>query len=172
MARQFQLYLLPSDGVRLIEILRQKAGLRLLASRSPESKAPEIETPVHTSAGVTSVDCLLVPGDTSSVKLNRIEKQNQWSVDTLFSEAIQFTGCHFDGRTLKRGRFFYDSGFYQGQEWKEKSQPFLEWAEIIFKTAKKNLTRVASLDAYVGEDARQWHMAGGVLVALSVKNSA
>lgn len=57
MARQFQVYLLPSDAVRLLEVLRHEVGLRLLASRSPEPKPIEVESPVQTSAGYIRVDC-------------------------------------------------------------------------------------------------------------------
>jgi hypothetical protein len=169
MGRQFQVYLLPSDAVRLLEVLRQEVGLRLLASRSPEPKPIEAESPVQTSAGYTRVDCLIAPADLITVKLELLEKQNSWSVNTLFSEVIEFSGCHYDKTTLKRGRLFYDTGFYRSEVWQEKSKYFLNWAETIFKTAKKSLKRSASLDAYIGKDADHWHSIGGEFVALSIK---
>jgi hypothetical protein len=105
-----------------------------------------------------------------SIKLDSIEKQGYWSVNTLFSEVIEFSGCYFDGKTLKRGRFFYESGFYDAQQWRDKSSRFLEWSEAMFRAAKKPLKRISSLDAYVGEDAERWRSAGGLLVALAIKN--
>jgi hypothetical protein len=169
MGRQFQVYLLPSDAVRLLEVLRQEVGLRLFASRSPEPQPIEVESPVQTSAGYTRVDCLIAPADSITVKLDSLEKQSCWSVNTLFSEVIEFSGCHYDKTTLKRGRLFYDAGFYRSEVWQEKSKYFLNWAEAIFKTAKKSLKRSPSLDAYIGKDADHWHYIGGEFVALSIK---
>jgi hypothetical protein len=169
MGRQFQVYLLPSDAVRLLEVLRQEVGLRLLASRSSEPKPMEVESPVQTSAGFTRVDCLIAPADLTTVKLDPLQKQNCWSVNTLFSEVIEFSGCHYDKTTLKRGRLFYDTGFYKSEVWQEKSKYFLNWAEAIFKTAKKALKRSSNLDAYIGKDADIWHSLGGDFVELSIK---
>jgi len=169
MGRQFQVYLLPSDAVRLVEVLRQEVGLRLLASRSPEPKPIEVESPVQTSAGYIRVDCLIAPADLITVKLDPLEKQSCWSVNTLFSEVIEFSGCHYDKTTLKRGRLFYDTGFYKSGLWQEKSKHFLNWAETAFKAAKRSLKRSPSLDAYIGKDADRWHSIGGEFVALSIK---
>jgi hypothetical protein len=172
MGRQFQIYLLPSDAVRLIEVLRSEIGLNLLASRSPTPMPAKVVLPTQIHAGFTRVDCLLVPDDSASLRTEFLEKQNQWIINTLFSEVIEVRGCHFDEKTLKRGRFFYDTRFYQSQLRQEKSPIFLRWAEHIFKTAKKFLTRVSDLEAYVGPDAERWRSAGGAFVALSIKNSS
>lgn len=164
MGRQFQVYLLPSDAANLVELIRQQVGLSLLASRTPTPNRIEIETPIRINAGFARVDCLLAPDDSAVVKIEHLEKQNQWTVNTLFSEVIEFNGCHFDERTLKRGRLFYDKGFYLDELWLEKSINFLKWAELVFKVAKKSLNRISSLDAYVGADAAQWRSNGGVLL--------
>src|SRR5690349_2056032 len=108
MGRQFQVYLLPSDAARLIEILRQDVGLKLLATQSLAPQAVETLAPVQTEAGFTRLDCLLVPNDPISINLDYLEKQGRWSVNTLLSEVVELSGCHFDKKTLKRGRFFYD----------------------------------------------------------------
>jgi hypothetical protein len=165
MGKQFQVYLLPSDAVTLIETLRQKVGLRLLSSRSPRREPVEIESPI-----LSQVGCLLVPDLSVSIKLDHIEKQGYWNVNTLFSEVLEFSGCHFDEKALKRGRLFYDSGFYNAEHWQEKSARFLAWAETVFRTAKKTLKRVPSLDAYVGEDAKHWRSKGGVFVELAIRD--
>ena len=162
--------MLPSDVDRLIEVLRHDVGLRLLANRSLRPEPVETESPVHTEAGFTRVDCLLAPDYASSVKLDHLDKQNLWSVNTLFSEVVEFSGCHFNDKTLKSGRLFYDKGFYSDKQWQEKSPRFLKWADLVFQTAKKSVKRVSSLDAYIGKDAERWHSAGGVLVTLSIKD--
>jgi hypothetical protein len=115
------MYLLSSDAIRLLEVLRQEVGLRLLASRSPEPHPIEVKSPLQTSVGYTRMDCLIAPADSITVKLNSLEKQGCWSVNTLFSEVIEFSGCHYNKTTLKRGRLFYDTGFYRSELWQASS---------------------------------------------------
>lgn len=169
MGRQFQVYLLPPDVARLLETMRKKVGLRLLSNRSLAPEPAEIQSPVQTELGITRADCLLVPNLSVPIKLNHVEKQGHWIIDTLHSEVIEFSGCHFDGKTLKRGRLFYDAGFYKADRWQDKSSRFLNWAETLFRAVKKSLRRVPNLDAYVGEGAEHWRSAGGAFVSLAIK---
>jgi hypothetical protein len=170
MGKQFQVYLLGSDAVALIQTLRQKTDVHLVASRSSDPEPVELELPLRTQEGLSREDCLLAPSLPGALKLDHISSQGYWVVNTLFSEAIEFRGCHFDERTLKRGRFFYDRGFYKkAGHWQEKSPAFLKWAETVFATAKKSLTYIKGLDAYVGRDAERWHATGGLFVSLSIK---
>ena len=171
MGKQFQVYLLPSDAARMIEILRRKVGLYLLSRRSSGPKPIEIESPILTDGDFNHIGCLLVPDLSVSIKLDRIEKQGYWSINTLFSEAIEFSGCHFDKKTIKRGRLFYDPGFYEAEHWQDKSTHFLKWADTVFRTAKKSLKRVPNLDSYIGEEADHWHSKGGVFVAMAIKGN-
>jgi hypothetical protein len=117
------------------------------------------------------VDCLIAPADLITVKLDPLEKQGCWSVNTLFSEVIEFNACHYDKTTLKRGRLFYDTGFYKSDLWQEKSKHFLNWAETAFKAAKKSLKRSPSLDAYIGKDADRWHSIGGRICSIEHQSS-
>jgi hypothetical protein len=169
MGRQFQVYLLPADAARILDLVRQKTGVRLISSRSLGSEPAEIESPVQSELGVSRVDCLLVPDLSVPIKLDHLEKQDNWVINTLHSEVVEFSGCHFDGKTLKKGRFFYDAGFYDADQWQEKSPRFLDWAEGLFRAVKKSLKRAPSLDAYVGEDAELWRSRGGGFVSLAIK---
>lgn len=112
---------------------------------------------------------MLAPDLSVPITLDHIERQGCWVINTLHSEVIEFSGCHFDGKTLKRGRLFYDSGFYKADRWEEKSSHFQKWAEALFRAVKRSLKRVPALDAYVGEDADRWCSAGGVFVSIAVK---
>jgi hypothetical protein len=169
MAKQFSVYLLPSDSTRLLGELRPKINVGLAARHSCVSDLKKVNSPILTEAGFSRIDCLLVPDKRATVKLDYIEGQDQWIVNTLFSEVIEFTGCHFDGKTLKRGRLFFDQGFYKTGQWHEKSSSFLSWADSIFKMTKKMLRRDPSLNAYVGQDAEAWGTSGGVFIALAIK---
>ena len=170
MGRQFQIYLLPSDAERLIQILQKECGLCMFSTRSQEPNPVLLESPVRSEAGFARIDCLLAPNSSISIKLDHLKQRNEWVINTLLSEVIEFSGCHFDRRTLKRGRLFYDVGFYEAKQWRHKSQDFVQWAETIFSVAKNALNRLPKIDAYMGRNAELWHSTGGILVELSTKD--
>ena len=45
---------------------------------------------------------------------------------------------------------------------------FLQWAEKVFRVAKKGLQRSRALDAYVGLEASSWESEGGRLASLAL----
>ncbi len=173
MGRQFQIYLLPSDAVRVVETLRQRLTVRLLSRRSDNANPVEMESPiVSTQANYTGIDCLLVESLHYSIKMHHVETQRYWSVDTSLSEAIEFTGCFLrpDKKSFDRGRLFFNAGYYNDVgKWQEKSPHFLKWADAVFKAAKRSLKRYPNLDAYVGQDAERWRAEGGVFIKMAIK---
>ena len=173
MGRQFQVYLLPSDAVRLIQTLRQGLSLRILARRSSSATPVEMESPIiTTSAEYMGIGCFLTAGPSSIIKTRQVEAQDYWTLDLAMSEVIEFGGCFLrpDKKSFDRGRFFYETGFYNAEgEWQSKSMDFLNWAENVFKTAKKSLKRDQGLEAYVGEDATRWRIEGGTFIAMAIK---
>lgn len=164
MGKQFQVYLLPSDAEKLIENLRGKVNLTLIAPRSERPSHVEVSSPLVVHGGFTRADCLLAPDLSASVRMEHVAKQDYWSVDTLESEVIEFEACYFDEKTIKRGRLFYDPGFYRERAWVNKSEKFLSWAERVFTLSRKLLNRHPELNAYVGQDAESWRRTGGVFV--------
>src|SRR5437899_11540999 len=108
MGRQFQVYLLPSDAVKLVDVLRQKVGTLLLAPRSNSPEPVELKSPLVSQCGFTNADCLLVHDLSVELVTDHVPKQRYWTIDTMFSEVIEFDACCFDEKTIKRGRLFYD----------------------------------------------------------------
>ena len=106
MGRQFQVYLLPSDTLKLINLLRHEFELHTLTSRMIEPQLTEAVPILRTEDHFTRVDCLLVPNSSAEIKLDYLERQKLWSINTLFSEVVEFSGCHFGEETLKTRPFF------------------------------------------------------------------
>ena len=80
-----------------------------------------------------------------------------WVVDDLRSPVVQFDGGFFDEKTLRPGRLFYDTGYYnENGEWVDKPVEFLKWADSILRMAKKMIRRDPVFDAYVGNSAADW----------------
>jgi len=95
--------------------------------------------------------------DLNEIILKEVPAQNYWTVDTLRSPVIELDRCFFDGKIIRRGRLFYDAGYYDDSgKWTGKSTKFVEWATEIFKLIKKSAKRNAKLGAYFGMHAEKW----------------
>lgn len=168
MSKQFQLYVLPSDADALVEEIRSRFGVRILSENSPSSEPTELSSPVHEQSmkfrtgEPTSIRCYLAPVF-GCVKVNYYQKPNHWVIQPE-SEAIQFSGCDFDGKTLFVGRMYFQTDDLQEGKIVNKGEEFLKWANNVFRFSKRQLNRdsaLGPLGAYVGKDAAIFRQKGG-----------
>jgi hypothetical protein len=163
MSKQFRVYLLPSDATRLAEEMVHRLGARILSESSPIEVPTELPSPVQEQSiwfqnGV-SIRCCLVP---PFGRIDRVyySKPDRWTIQPS-SEAIQFSGCDFDGATLLVGRMYFQTDELQAEQIRPRKAEFSRWAHRLFHYAKTALSRDTELDAYVGRDARTWRSNGG-----------
>ncbi|HTT22069.1 MAG TPA: hypothetical protein VMG82_24275 [Candidatus Sulfotelmatobacter sp.] len=169
MSKQFQLFLTPTDAVNLVEKLRVRFGARLLSKKSPSIDPVEIQSPIeHESifeaSGATSIFCYLAPAN-ARIITKYYPTLRLWLTDHWDSEAIEFSGCDFDGKTLRVGRFYFQTDDLVDGSIVGKKAEFLQWADRVFRYVKKALTRERGLmgpvGAYVGKDALLFRENGG-----------
>ena len=170
MSKQFQLFLVPSDAVVLVKELRVRFGARVLSKKSPTNEPVELESPIeHESifraSGATSIFCYLAPSNARMIT-NYYPTLRLWLTQTS-SEAIEFSGCDFNGKTLLVGRFYFQTDELVDGRIIKKRAEFLQWADRIFRYTKKVLKRdrelMEPLGAYVGKDAILFRENGGKL---------
>src|SRR5579864_4850193 len=167
MSKQFQLYLTPSDAVALVAELRVRFGARLLSEKSSTSDPVELESPIRhesifVASGATSIDCYLVP-ENGRIIMNYYPTLRHWLIQTS-SEAIEFHGCDFDGKTLLNGRLYFQTDDLVDGRIVKKRAEFLQWADRVFRYTKKALKRereLGPLGAYVGKEALIFRESGG-----------
>ena len=157
MGTQIQIYLAPDD-VSDFERSLKSMGILILKRSSPVARPVISDTAKVQTAETVGVDGYFVKAnDIERVLMRTISEQNYSIVDALQSPVIEFFGCHFDGKTLKRGRLFYDRGFYDAVGgWIDKPKEFETLAKDVFKLAKKMFHKDQKLDAYIGPKAREW----------------
>ena len=163
------LYLMPEDVIDF-ELTLRSNDATILRRLSPERRPVISDTAIIQTPESTGVDAFLVRAvDIEDVSLRVVPGREYWTVDSLRSPVIEFFGCHFDGKTLKRGRLFYDKGYYDAAgAWFDKPRDFNSWAKDIFRIARKMFKKDPELDAYVGPKAREWHSKShGGLVSVS-----
>ena len=166
MSKQFDIYVVPSDAISLVEELKTRFGVRVLKEHSPSIVPIELPSPIRETStwlrtvGSTSIRCYLTPEDGRIV--NRyLEGPNDWIIDPI-SEAIEVSGCDHDGWTLFVGRFYFQTDFVNRGELVKKSPKFIAWADSVFRYTKRMLRRDREVDAYVGKGAMLFRETGGV----------
>ncbi len=160
MGRQIQLYLTPSDINNFEAALRRKIDFEALVYRTDGPWPSRVSSlAVGEEIGKTWLTLFLVrPEDVDVLRFREVPTQGYWTLDVLSQPIIEFSRPYFDGSIMRQGRFYYQTGDYNDiGTWVEKPRCFLDWADQIFKTTKKNLRRHRFLDAYLGPEAWELH---------------
>lgn len=166
MSKQCRLFLLPTDVERLLEEFRLRANVKVISRISPSMKPVELTSPFSeyvsqlTSTKFLHLDCFLIPASSSETRMHHLVKRNEWAVSES-SEAVEFSGCDYDGKVLRPGRLYFQTDqVLEDTIWPKRAE-FLQWADQIFRITKRLLTRSRVLNAYVGTDAAAWEGNGG-----------
>jgi hypothetical protein len=176
MGRQFRFYLIPSDVEDLIAELRLRHGAKLIKAQSEIPNPSEIHSPFEEFAANQRMQrhirvyCYLSRSSDTNIKMWYIPNLEKWSIRDEGSELIQFSGCDYDGSLLQIGRFHLMPDMLIGDTiWRQRKE-FTDWADGVFRTAKRLMRYSKSLDAYVGNDADKWKQSGGRFVSLFKAN--
>ncbi|HYO60073.1 hypothetical protein [Archangium sp.] len=162
MGHQLNFFLTPEDLRLLEQRLKEKCPVVFLDYRSQgpaPAQLPDLEV---AEFGKTRLSVLLVPPDSLGALIFRhVPQQGYWTVDLLRSPAVELSRCFYDGAILRRGRLYYDRGFYdEAGHWVEKPASFQDWAKKVFSVARKGLERDAEQFAYVGTNAQAQRQEG------------
>jgi len=166
MSKQCRLFLLPTDTERLLEAFRQKTDVKVISRKSPTMKPVEMASPFleyvsqATSTKFVHLDCFLIPALSAEIRMHHLAKLDEWVVSES-SEAVEFTGCDYDGKILRPGRLYFQTDQVLGDDVFPKRAEFLRWADQLLRITKGLLTKSEVLNAYVGADAEAWEYGGG-----------
>ena len=165
MSKQFRVYVLPSDAEALVRELKRTFGVAVFAEESltPEPTkltSPFRNTSLHFPRGGNSMRCYLTQEYGAIIDTAFYENPERWII-LPSSEAIEISGCDFDGLTLMAGRIYFQSDELVNGVVSGKRSAFLDWANDVFRHTKKLLHRYSKLDAYVGADAEAFIANGG-----------
>jgi len=119
-------------------------------------------------AGKTSVFCYLAREQYPAVVIKSLG--SKVTVDYRESELVEVWRPFFDGKIIKRGRFFYEPQFFHAKG--QKSPEFCKWAEKLFERVKRLLRYNRSVDAYVGRDAAEAIDAGRIAIVSALNSDS
>ena len=166
MGRQIQIYFSPEDVKSLEKAATEQLGAVVLPRYLLSNRlSPNVTTIRENDEGVVSSGYLGRAQDFGKIVLRHIPAKGYWIIDCNRSPIVELSGGFYDGKILRRGRLYYQKGFYgEDDQWVNKAQDFLDWAEKVFKLAKKISRRDKELSAYIGPSADQKKESGCALV--------
>jgi len=139
--------------------LEQRGDVKFVAWSSPNAAPKILDTSTGRNEHGFRSHCYLVrPQDIAKLRFKRVPGQDYWLLDSELSALVmEFNGGFFDGTLLRRGRLFYETGYYDSSgAWVAKPEDFIKWSESITRLAKRLLQHDAVFDAYFGDSAREW----------------
>lgn len=166
MGHQVQIYLLPEDTLLIEKYFMGSDNAKFIQYCSPSAEIAVSDTLAVQEMGKSWLPIFIVrEKDLKDLEVKHIEAQSYWTIDSLRSPVIEFSRCFFDGNVLRKGRLFFDLGYYgRGGEWVSKSDAFTTWADDTLRWIRKTFTRIES-GAYIGKKAGWWvQQRGGRLV--------
>jgi len=166
MSKQVTFYLLPDDITLFEAELKAMEDVVFIAEPMYENKLLIVDTLLPQKNEWRSVS-LARKDYLDRVYLKHIDTQNYWLIEDLKSEVIEFSRCYLDGNTLRRGRLYTITGYYnEVSEWKERDPEFIKWVDRIYRKFKKTFKRNQIpnyKDDYVSPTVIEWVKQGGQL---------
>src|SRR5690349_20516976 len=130
MSHQINFYLTSSDLDVFESDLRSTGNVIFLADRSPTERAVIIQSLAFGPEETFSKVHLVRPQDLEEVVANFAPKRSEWFLDSMRSPVIELSRGRLKGRQLKRGRLFFQDGYYgPDRQWKSKPLDFVRWAK-------------------------------------------
>lgn len=156
MGHQVNFYATPRDMQELGRLLSQKisfaVGARYSSTPAPERWAGFPSEPNSTGPLSSFVSR---PEDLGDVRTTHIESQSQWRIDETRSPIVECSLCFFDGKVLRRGRFYYVDWYYLEDQKIVKSVAFREWASTVLKVTRRFMRPLDDV-ARIAPDAERW----------------
>jgi hypothetical protein len=118
-------------------------GLRPLA---------ELAIPIS-EAGKVPLSCFLAPSEEpQNVVIEKLSPVKT-IVDIDRSNLLEIWRPFYDGKVIRRGRFYYQDRFFEAGALAPKDPEFCKWADRVLSRVKRTLRYDKTLGAYFGADA-------------------
>ena len=161
MSHQINFFLGPNDLIELEARLKKVDAPVVLHSRAPTNKPRVLDTINFTEDGKQWLFLYLVRSeDLTALRMKEVAAQKYWTIDTFISPIVELNSCYYDGKILRRGRLYYMDGYYDQEQWVEKSDDFRTWAKRLLAAARKTLVFDKELGAHVGPEASEMRLRG------------
>jgi hypothetical protein len=151
-SKQVNFYTTPNDERHLIDQIGHKMEFICMPSIS------QVEHGVKTSyESIVKTEnyniYLLDESRLSDIKFLSAKERGIYYVDQLRSPAVQFSRCYCKDNIIRRGRFYFVTGYFDGDTLVKKDKEFISLGNSILKVTKNYLHLDKSTGDYYGGEA-------------------
>ena len=162
--KQLNFYLLATD-ILLIEQYLKNNDFVFGAYPMPKQTIIEADSLAFFDENVFSSKKIFMKNQLDALFFEKLDEK--FWLNDLYSPLISYHHGFFDvdRQILQKGRFYYQTGFYdQNGLWKEKNKEFVDAAQKFFTWFKKNFKKSESaFDNYTSEAVLDFIKKGGTL---------
>jgi hypothetical protein len=154
--KQVNFFMHPDDLAEFDAWLRNRDETVVLADCS-QTPMPQLLSSVSIGRmGEESLRVFLVRSTDLPNVISRSIPNRGYLIDGLRSPVVEFSRCYFDDKLLRRGRLYYDPGFWdEKKQWKTKVAAFSRWADAILRRIR-SAYKTKQSSSYVGPSATKW----------------
>lgn len=156
MGKQIGLLLTPVDLPSFERVLRARGDVTFLSTIANEAGVVVLPTIAMEAEdyGTVSVFCVVAPEPALGAIVFDGPSIDGRRIDVNLSHAMDLWRPFCDGRTIRRGRLWYEESPYVGDgRYMQKTAAFGSWAARLFGRVRRNLHYDRNLLTYVGSDA-------------------
>ncbi len=187
MSRQINFFLHPDDQTDFNEFLKSFGDFKILPYYHFDNKVSTRNDTILRDIKKEGAKVYLIRAeDLTDIPLRHIEKFKYWLIEDDRLPAIEFGRCILRENKIMSGRLYFRTHYYEGQDYIQKSEQFIKWADKIIKSARRKLIshKVSqgkyTYTYYFGDNAMRWYKdnkaeiggAGHALISNNAKNNA
>lgn len=137
MSEQINFYIVKNDWENVIQYIENQE-FTLIANTTPTSK-PIVLEDWHFGETPFIQKYLVLASQFQEIQTKFSPAQNWYYIDVINSPVIEVQTGFFTESAVYRGRFYYDKGYFENDNWVEKNKLFLQKAKAFFDWFKEDL---------------------------------
>ena len=168
--KKFTYFLAPSDQIGFEAALRASGDIALLSRLSKSVRPEEVPTSRVLAMGKETLDLWIARrADLPEIEFKPVGARGEFYCDQTFAPVIEFDRCYVTDRYIRAGRLYrVDKYWNANKQQVSKPEAFVEWANLLYKLAKKSLTKVEQ-GCYAGKEALELRKTGMAFEGLDIE---
>ncbi len=164
MGRQINFFLHPDDQADFNDFLKSFGDFKILSYYHFDNIISTTNDIILRDLKKEGAKVYLIrTEDLTDIPLKHIEKFNYWLIEDDKLPIIEFGRCILKENKIMSGRLYFRTHYYEGQDYIQKSEQFIKWADKIIKSTRRKLIKHKvsqgkyTYTYYFGVNAMRWY---------------
>ncbi|HTE25080.1 hypothetical protein [Flavitalea sp.] len=163
MGRQINFFLHPGDQESFDKLLKSFGDVVLFRDYHNSNHLTTIDDTLIKDIGKEKKRVYLMrPKDFKNIQLEYVESHHYWHVNSRSLPVVHFDRSVYINKTIERGRLYFEPRYVNDNEWVNKPDDFINWADKVLKAVRRNLKKYKyqmgnyNYTDYLGASALNW----------------